>query len=204
MKLLGLSLYISLVAIHAVATEMPSVPTTPAPVIDLVLARPFTLAEGYRYDWSEDAPVVKSGTLVVLEVDPDLVVPRNAAEPVLYAGNQPVQRLNQGHESGHVIGIIPGEIDLTQTPIWFGRPQLPERVSSQTVRTERALADTADVQPFAAENVQRATQEPLQASDLFSLLRDHVADLVLQYSPQERELAETWRLPVAGAAPTPQ
>jgi hypothetical protein len=204
MKALLLSICVFVVAIHAMASESPPVPATPAAVSDLVYARPFTLAEGYEYNWSADRPIVRSGTLVVLRVDPDLVLPRNSAEPVLYAGNQPVQRLNRGYESGHVIAIIPGEIDLTQTPIWFGRPGLPERINTQTVESERALADAADIRPFAAERLQSVSQESLQAADLFSLLRDHVANLVLEYSPQERDLAETWRLPVATAGPRPR
>ena len=177
------------------------IPETPSAVIDLVFARAFTLTKGYTYNWSKDRPIIRSGTLVVLKVDPDLVFPRNSAEPVLYAGNYTVQRLNLGHESGHVIGIIPAEVDLTQTPIWFGSPELPERVSAQTIQSERTLADAAKIQPFAEKKVQNVTQEHLQASDLSSLLRDHVADLVLEYSPQEKDLAETWRLPVAKAIP---
>jgi hypothetical protein len=204
MKVLGLLACISILAAPAIAGELPPVPTTPSAVIDLVLARPFTLAKGYTYDWSKDRPIVRSGTLVVLRVDPNLVLPRNSAEPVLYAGNRTVQRLNHGHESGHVIAIIPGEVDLTQAPIWFGRPELPERVTAETIRSERALADAAKIQPFAAEKVQSVTQERLQASDLSSLLRDHVANLVLEYSPQEKNLAETWRLPTATASPKPR
>jgi hypothetical protein len=33
--------------------------------------------------------------------------------------------------------------------------------------------------------------------DLATLLRDHVAELVLKYSPAEKALVEAWRLPVA-------
>jgi hypothetical protein len=204
MKALCLWICAIIAATHAMASESPPVPTTPAAVSDLVYAQPFTLVEGYQYDWSADRPTVRSGILVVLKVDPDLVLPRNAAEPVLYAGNQPVQRLNQGYESGYVIAIIPGETDLTQAPIWFGRPELPERISTPRVQSERALAAAADIRPFAADKVQNVRQEPIQAADLFSLLRDHVANLVLEYSPQERDLAETWRLPVATAGPRPR
>jgi len=201
MKTFGLSVCTFIVAIHAIASELPPVPATPSAVTDLVFARSFTLEKGYRYNWSKDRPIVRSGTLVVLKVDPDLVFPRNAAEPVLYAGNQTVQRLNHGHESGYVIGIIPGDIDLTQAPFWFGRPALPERVTAEMIKSERALADAAKIQPFATEKVQSLTQESLQASDLYSLLRDHVANLVLEYSPQEKDLAEKWRLPVAKTLP---
>lgn len=188
------------VAVPAGALEI----KTPAPVKDLVLARSFTLAKGYKYDWSKDRPLVTSGILVVLKVDPELVAPRNGLQPVLYAGDYPVQRLNHGYESGYVIGIIPGIVDLTQKPIWFGRPELPERVTPETVRSERALAAGATIKPFSAGKVRSATQGALQAADLSSLLRDHVANLVLEYAPQEKDLAATWRLPVARALPKPR
>lgn len=205
MKALGLLVCIFILASSAIASDdLRPVPKTPSAVIDLVFVRTFTLAKGYTYDWSKDRPIVRSGTLVVLKVDPDLVLPRDSAEPVLYAGNQTAQRLNHGHESGHVIAIIPGEVDLTQVPIWFGSPDLPERVSAQTIRSERALADAAKIRPFAAKKVQSVTQRRLQASDLSALLRDHVSNLVLEYSPQEKNLAEKWRLPVARALPKPR
>jgi hypothetical protein len=204
MKAFSLLVCTFIVAAHAIASELPPVPITPAAAVDLVLARPFTLGKGYRYDWRKDRPIVRSGTLVVLKADPNLVIPRDSAEPVLYAGNQTAQRLNHGDKSGHVIAIIPGKIDLTQAPIWFGRPGLPERVTSQTIRSERALADAARIRPFAAKKVKAATKKRLQAPDLFSLLRDHVAPIVLEYSPQEKKLAETWRLPVAKASPKRQ
>lgn len=170
---------------------------TPAPVADVVYASPFTLGEGYKYDWRQERPFIDSGTLVVLKVDPDFVYPRNAAELVLYAGNQTVQRLNDGHESGFVVGIIPGAIDLAREPLWFGKPALPERVTADTINAERASADRAGIRPFDAERIQSVTQKPLEASDLAALLRDYVAELVMKYSPQEKALAETWRLPVA-------
>jgi hypothetical protein len=198
---IALLVSVLMVAAHAVGSEPPPIPSTPASVLDLVLARPFTLAKGYKYDWRADRPIVTSGTLVVLKVDPAFVFPRNSAEPVLYVGNQTAQRLNQGYQSGHVIAIIPGNVDFARDPIWFGRPDLPERVTEQTIRTQRALAEAAKIKPFPASKVQGAIQKRLQASDLHELLRDQVADLVLKYSPQEKDLAETWRLPVARGRP---
>ena len=50
-------------------------------------ARPFTLQTPYRNDWSKERAMVSAGVLVVLEVDPALVVPRDSLEPVLYAGD---------------------------------------------------------------------------------------------------------------------
>ena len=200
MKSRGLWVVVLLATPAFAGQEHPS-PELPAAVGDLVVARPFKLAKGYKYDWSREPRTVTSGVLVVLKVDPSLVVPRNSAEPVLYAGDQPVQRLNHGHESGHVIGIIPGKIDLSSAPIWFGRPELPERVDAKMVRAERALAEKAKIQPFPENKVRAAMQERIEAADLAALLREHVAELVLEFSPQEKQLAETWRLPVAKPSP---
>jgi hypothetical protein len=170
---------------------------TPAAVTDVVHIQPFVLKDGYRYDWRQERPFIASGILVVFEVNPDYVYPRNAAEPVLYAGSQTAQRLNYGHESGFVIAIIPGEIDLAREPVWFGGRQLPEWVNAQAIEAERAKADKAGIRPFDAEKIASVTRERLEASDLSALLREHVAELLLKYSPQEKALAETWRLPVA-------
>jgi len=176
-----------------------AVPSTPAPVKGILYARPFTLQTPYRNDWSKERAMVSTGVLVVLEVDPALVVPRDSLEPVLYAGDVTVQRLNHGHQSGRVIGIIPGNVDLATTPIWFGSPQLPERVTAETVRAERALAEKAGVRPFAAQQIAGTRRPAVAATDLAALLRDVAAPLVDQYSPQEKELADQWRLPTARA-----
>jgi hypothetical protein len=188
---------VSCLALPAAADEPRGLPATPASIVDLVLARPFSLERGYVFDWNAERPLVRSGVIVVLKVDPALVVPRNAAEPILYAGDTTVQRLNQGQASGTVIGIIPKDVDLTQTPIWFGTPGLPERVTAETILSERALAEKAGIKSLPARAVQAATRARLSAPDLASLLRDHVANLVLEYAPQEKSLAETWRLPEA-------
>ncbi|MEW4527439.1 hypothetical protein [Maioricimonas sp. JC845] len=201
MRTLYLSLAVLVPAVAAAQDEVPKIPRTPAAVTEVVHVQPFRLAQGYRNDWSQKKEVISSGSLVVLKVDPALVYPRNAAEPVLYAGDRTVQRLNHGHQSGHVIGIVPGEMDLAGTLIWFGQPGLPERVTERTIRAERAMAEEAKLQPVSAEAVKRVQQEPVEAAHLSDLLRDHVAELVLKYSPEEKSLVETWRLPVAGRQP---
>lgn len=176
-----------------------AVPATPAAVLDIVEIHPFRLKAAYRFDWLQNRPLVNAGLLVVLRVDPKYVLPRDTAEPVLYAGDQTIQRLNQGHRSGYVIGIIPGEIDLASAPIWFGRPQLPERVTPAVIRAERALADRAGIKAFGPDKVRGARRETIAVNDLAALLRGPAADLVLRYSPDEKDLAETWRLPTTGS-----
>ena len=135
--------------------------------------------------------------MVVIKVDPQLVIPRNALEPVLYAGNQTVQRLNHGHESGFVIGIIPEQIDLSEEPIWFGTPALPERIDAEIIAKERASAERSGISALTSIDIQSRTQASVVASDLTALLRDQAADLLLEFSPQEQRLADSWRLSVS-------
>ena len=123
----------------------PAIPDVPAAVDDVIYARSFALENGYEFNWSNERPLVTTGTILVLKVNPDLVVPRQTAEPVLYVGNQTAQRVNFGNESGHVIAIVPGEVDLATSPIWFGTPELPEQVDAATVKAERAQADAAGI-----------------------------------------------------------
>lgn len=183
----------------AVSDKPPAIPATPAAVDGVVYARSFTLEKGYRFTWSKEKPLLMSGTLLVLQVDPALVFPRQEAEPVLYVGDQTAERVNHGQKSGHVIAIVPGDIDLEKTPIWFGTPQFPERVDANMARAERALADEAKIEPFSAEQVQAAKaqgEERANVADVETLLRDHVAPLILRYSPDEKPLADAFKVPI--------
>jgi hypothetical protein len=183
----------------AATAEDRHLPATPAAVLDILVIQPFRLREGYQFDWLQSRPFVSDGLLVVLKVDPKHVLPRDAAEPVLYAGDRTVQRLNHGNGSGYVIGIIPGDIDLAAEPIWFGRPGLPGRVTPEVLREERALADSAGIKPFSPDKIAAARLEAIEAEDLAALLRGPAADLVLKFAPDEKHLAETWRLPTLGS-----
>ncbi|HWR77489.1 MAG TPA: hypothetical protein VN283_09830 [Thiobacillus sp.] len=178
-----------------------ALPATPAAIKGILAARRFTLETPFPYTWTKEPIMVSTGVLVVLEVDPAYVVPRDTLEPVLYAGNVPVQRLNHGHRSGRVIGIVPGNIDLASTPIWFGSPELPERVTPSIAQSERTLAEKIGVHALPKARINAVQRPPVIAKDLATLLRTVAADLVLEFSPQEKDLAESWRLPVAKAPP---
>ena len=176
-----------------------TLPPTPAPIQGILAARRFTLATPFPYTWSKEHISVSRGTLVVLQVDPAYVIPREGLEPVLYAGDVPVQRLNHGHKSGRVIGLIPGDVDLTTAPIWFGTPQLPERITADMAARERAQAEKSGVHALAATKIAGLDRPTLAVADAAALLRGVAADLVLKFSPQEKNLAAQWRLPTARA-----
>lgn len=169
--------------------------TLPAPADDLIYARRFALTKGYRWGWRDNEPEIDVGIIIVLRVDPELVIPRNSLGPILYAGDQMVQALNFGHKSGNVIGIIPGEVDLLQTPIWFGLPEVPANVNTKSIQAQRVLAQEVGIQAFSREKIERATRAQVQSPDLASLLRGEIADLILEYAPEESDLVRKWRRP---------
>ncbi|HVP12934.1 MAG TPA: hypothetical protein VMV94_17300 [Phycisphaerae bacterium] len=189
----------------AVSQKPPPVPSTPAAVDNLVYARKFTLQEGYQHLWSKDKPTITTGYLLVLKVDPNLVYARQVAEPVLYVGNQTAERLNIGYESGYVVAIAPGDVDLKKATIWFGTPELPERVDANMVKAEAAKAKAANIGPFTEKVVQEAQTKgtgELKVTNRAELLRT-AAELILQYSPQEKQLAESLAPQPAKPAPAP-
>ena len=196
--------HFSLVVVAALAlssnvlADQPAVPSTPAAVDDILYARTFTLEKGYAFDWSKERPLLTEGTLLVLQVKPDLVFPRQAAEPVLYVGNRTAERINIGYRSGRVLAIVPGKVDLTRTPVWFGTPELPERVDGNIAQGELAVANAAGIKPFSAEQVRAAYTRGGKGITLADrdALRPLLAGLLAQYSSVETELIDTFNVPV--------
>jgi hypothetical protein len=163
--------------------------------LDVVYIQPFKLEKSYKFDWRSERPEVRSGLLVVIKVDTSQVRPTNDLQPVLYAGNQTVQRINEGYESGYLVAIIPDPIDLSKDAVWFGTPGLPERTDAKSIRAERAKALSSGIRPMKADDVKSHTKDMASVPDLTTLLRKYAADLILEYSPQEKHIVEAWRLP---------
>ena len=181
----------------------PPLPQTPAPVLDVVYARPFTLDKGYEFTWRKERPTVTEGYLLVLKVDPALVYPRQAAEPVLYVGDTTAERVNVGYVSGHLVVIVPAaagklaDFDLKKTLIWFGTPELPERCTAKTIAEERDKAQQAGIQPLPAARIDAARAkggERLSVKDGYELRRQ-LAPLIKQYAPDETERADNLLVP---------
>jgi hypothetical protein len=185
-------------ALHAAP---PAVPATPAPVLELLSARPFTLAQTYRHDWRRERPAVESGYLLVLKVDPDLVYPRQTEEPVLYVGPQTAERVNVGHRSGHVVAIVPTPLDDREDPafvdleravIFFGAPAMPERVDAEAIQREDERAVAAGLKPLGRERLSAARRRGgarLELANKKELLAEAM-QLVKTHSPAERDLAD--------------
>ena len=188
----------------SVTESPPPIPATPAAVDGVVYARKFTLEKGYKFRWSQEKPMVTSGYLLVLKVNPDLVFARQCAEPVLYVGEQTAERLNHGYPSGHVIAIAPGDLDLNKALLWFGTPELPERVDTNLAKAELNLAKAAGIEPFSANKIETALAlggQELNGATIVDVLRV-AADLIREYSPEEGHIADTC-VPAEKPAPEP-
>jgi hypothetical protein len=196
MKFLNTTLAATALAAAVVFAAPPQVPATPAAVQDIVFAQPFSLETGEMSYWRAERPIVKSGYIIVLKVNPDLVYPRQTAEPVLYVGDTTAQRLNVGYRSGHVVAVVGADItgdkamDLSKVKIWFGTPELPERVDANRIAQESALADAAGIKAFDAEKIANllAQSQTLNERDMNGI-HDDVAALIRRFSPQEESVA---------------
>ncbi len=196
----------------AVCAAPPEPPTTPAAVSKLVLAQQFTLAESYKFAWRREKPEVTSGWILVLKVDPELVRPQQTREPVLYVGDQTAERVNVGFKSGHVIAVVPTDLDLSKALIWFGAPDLPEDIDAEKIEKARKAALRAKIQPFSADAIksakseaakritarQRDKNEAIPYTDCDELRRS-LAPLIRLYAPDEQSLCE--RLEMIPATP---
>lgn len=194
--------FLALVALPANAAEIPPGPAAAtAGVLDLLAVRPVTFEAPHPYPWRRDHPPLTDGLLLVLEVDPGLARPRQVGEPVLYVGDTPAERLNPGWPSGRLLVLVPGDVDPAVDPIWFGSPELPERVDARRGAAELAAARARGFAPFAPEVVARARQaggDPLRVEDSTAFYRG-AAGVLEAWIPEEAERAENLRAPLVPA-----
>ena len=180
------------------AEEVPVVPTDHGRAVRGVLyARPFALEKPYTYEWSREKLVIDSGYILVLEVDREYARPREVNVPVLYVGPWPAELANVGYESGHLIAVVPGLVDPRGVPIFFGSLELPERVDRERGLREMEAARAIGIAPFAGEGWEVALRrggETLRVRRVEELYLA-IAHLIMEYSPSEAELAETYRVP---------
>jgi hypothetical protein len=60
------------------------------------------------------------------------------------------------------------------------------------------MAEEAGIRPLPADQVKAALAlggEPIKATNLREVLRTEAAELILKYSPQEKHIAEGFRVP---------
>jgi hypothetical protein len=159
----------------------------------LLHVQPFTLAKAHPYHWMKGHAPLTGGKLVVVEVEPACARPREMAMPVLYAGGVPVEVANAGFPSGHLVVIVPAEVDLATQPIFYGGADLPERIDAAQGASELAAAQARGVAPFSPAALAAASQPgALALADTDALYRA-VADLIDRFAPDEADRARSYR-----------
>jgi hypothetical protein len=176
--------------------------------IEILEVRSFVLDEPYTHWWRKEQPEVRSGLILVLRTDPELVRARQSAVPVLYVGAETAERCN--HAGGNLVALVPApvdargriDLDLSTTPIFFGRPDLPERIDAQIISSELALAVSQGVGPAPLSQRALAGRRRGSRPDpdvLYAHDRDEldlsIADLIEFYSPEETDLVDLLRMP---------
>ena len=157
----------------------------PRPILGLIYARPFTLEEGLPYQWSAERPWIQDGMLLVIEADPDLVRLRESAEPVLYAGRFSLRRLARDENSGRLLVLVPTQLNLAEEGIFFGSPDLPERITMAQAMEQMRVARSAGVTPLDRSVVRAALHVGGPIAKLHSRteLWRLIEDLVAEYLP---------------------
>jgi hypothetical protein len=205
MRVLGLTCVLLALAVTALAqsqgpeyVENPPVKITDPgnAVKHLLYARPFSLDVPYSYTWTHEKAEITSGYLLVVEVEPEFARPRDTWMPVLYVGWRPAEVTNVDLEKGRMVVIVPGDVDLTQEPIFFGSVELPEKVTSERGREEMAAALALGIHPIPSKELAAALEiggERLSVRDAKRLYFT-VADLIDQYAPSDHSRAESYRV----------
>ncbi len=168
------------------------------PVRDILFVQPFRLDKPYTHTWRKEQPLVSAGYVLVLAVDPEFVRPQQIAEPVLYVGDQTAERINAGDVSGRLVVLVPSSLnsrdgialDLSKALIWFGTPELPERVDAAQVNVETNAALQKGVKSLPEQKVEAALRRGGRALRLPNreALERRVATLLREYSPNETDL----------------
>lgn len=180
---------------QAAAKSPASQPARVVPQLELVHAETFQVAQPYTHCWRADAPLVRSGWLLVLAGDPALLQVRQMKMPVLQVGAMTAERVNTGQESGKLVVLVPGDFRLQDAPIFLGSPALPEELRQDQIDAELALARADGAVPPTAAAIAKATKEGRAYANDYEL-RQRAIDLVEQYSPVEKELIAGWRAPL--------
>lgn len=195
------------ITVHqATGQATPTNPTVQESDVKLLFAQPFFLDEPYAYDHRADRPQVSAGYLIAVAADPEVVPVMQVFHPLLFAGDVPVERLNDGWQSGVVIGLVPSPVageglalDLAKTPIYWAQPDvLPEALTPADAQVVLQQAVASGVVAQRGETVELALAASGGAVYVESrgMLHRYAADVIERYSPEEVDLISGLRAPL--------
>ena len=159
-------------------------------VSSLAHVETFSVTQPALFAWNAEARTFTTGTLFVVAVDKKHAKVRQVGGPVLYVGTTPAARLNPGYLDGHIVAYVPGHVDLSETPVFWGPSTLPEQVKPG-VHGEQALRQ-ANAAPFPAQVVTSATHPTQQLSDQ-KAIQLRAAELIDRFAPGDADFARGYR-----------
>ncbi len=154
------------------------------------LIQHFQLDEPMSYHWRADAPDIKEGTLLVIDVDEQQARPRQTAGPGLFVGDTLAATTHPGHTNGRMVVFVPGRVDLKHTPIFWANSDLAERT---TQADARKLAESVSVTRLSSQAINGAQIPGIHVSSETQLYV-HIADLIERYAPADADFAKGYRL----------
>ncbi len=190
--------------VHGQGEAPPVLPAEPtASPVTVVRVQPFVLERPATHWYRAERPAYAAGAILVLEVDPDLAHRRQGYEPVLFAGAETLERINDGSASGYQVVVLPAPMDadgvpiLDLVPVFFGAPALPEEITALDAARARDKALAAGVASPSMEVLHAVTRPMVTLEDAWDLA--FAASYVIEeFSPTERDLIDGLRVPRLG------
>jgi len=177
-------------------SSAPAEPVAATSIINVLEAHPFQLETAAVHSYRAERPAYDRGWVLVLETDPVLLTPHQTFEPVLYVGDETAERVNVGDVSGRLVVIVPeldGSIDPAAAPVYFGQPDLPERITRAAAGAELQAARDRGVTGHGP--LGERVHEPQSFRDAYALTY-FAAGLVEKHSPVETDLISGLRAPL--------
>ena len=164
---------------------------SPYESVEVLEIVPFELGQSMTHYWRQERPTFDRGALLMLKADREWLRKRQVSHPVLQYGNETLQVLNDGGQSGYAVVILPftkGQdvSSLAGEPVFFGEVELPERITKGLAETAAAKAKAQGASTLSAAQL-TAVQKPIvRAADEVALYR--AAGLLLKrHSPGETQ-----------------
>jgi hypothetical protein len=109
---------------------------------------------------------VSEGYVLELRVDPDALLPLQTGVPVLFVGTDIAQSTNWDHKGGCAVVLVPGPVDLSTAPVFFGSTELPERLDQAKRQAVYEAAAQGPLDPAALQTALEKGGETLRTADM--------------------------------------
>ena len=168
-------------------TLITAVFASPNGVHSIAEAHRFSLSEPMSFHWTAGSPAMDKGTILVVEVDPDMATPSQGTGATLFIGSTPAAVTHPGFRDGYMVVFVPGHLDLDSTKVfWAESERLPERTTVQ---------QGADL----SESTPPGNHRPARIHGPIALKNERmlyglIADLIIRYAPADSDFAHGYRL----------